>query len=210
MSTERNLKEALMTRAKKEIISMESLNFNNEIYLGEQGDFLKQKSYEIATISIKGALALGKIFEEVYNKLGKESGSGIYIEWLKTNNFNRITAWRYRQKYNLYVEVSEKGKEIVALLPFDIISLIYQQDEENRKAIINLINDGAGKEEIKELLSPLQIDSKIKSNEDFNFEKFNFGILEKEIKEKYNSLEEKEKKELVKLLEKIEKILKNS
>ena len=46
-------------------------------------------------ISVKGALALGKIFEEVYQELGKDKnsneGEGIYLEWLKTNNYSRVT-----------------------------------------------------------------------------------------------------------------------
>ena len=87
---DRSLKERFNTRTVKEIISIDTLNFNNEIYLGEYGDFLKQKSYELTLINAKGALALGKIFEEVYQKLGKETGEGIYLEWLKSNNFNTV------------------------------------------------------------------------------------------------------------------------
>lgn len=148
---DRSLKERFNTRTVKEIISIDTLNFNNEIYLGEYGDFLKQKSYELTLINAKGALALGKIFEEVYQKLGKETGEGIYLEWLKSNNFNRTTAWRYKQKYNLYLEVSsEKGKEIVALLPFRLISEICQH--EKKDTIIELLNNGSSLDEIKYFL----------------------------------------------------------
>ncbi len=202
---DRSLKERFNSRTTKEIISIDTLNFNNEIYLGEHGDFLKQKSYELTLINAKGALALGKIFEEVYQKLGKETGEGIYLEWLKSNNFNRTTAWRYKQKYNLYLEVSsEKGKEIVALLPFRLISEIWQHEQKD--TIIELLNNGSSLDEIKCLLAPIpqKIEDKNLNQENiFNLDTFNFEKLELNIKNNYNSLDEKDKKEATKLLEKL-------
>lgn len=203
--TDRSLKERFNSRITKEIISIDTLKFNNEIYLGEYGDFLKRKSYELTLINAKGALALGKIFEEVYQKLGKETGEGIYLEWLKSNNFNRTTAWRYKQKYNLYLEVSsEKGKEIVALLPFRLISEICQHEQKD--TIIELLNNGSSLDEIKCLLAPIpqKIEDKHINQENiFNLETFNFEQLELNIKNNYNSLDEKDKKEAAKLLEKL-------
>ena len=203
--TDRSLKERFNSRITKEIISIDTLKFNNEIYLGEYGDFLKRKSYELTLINAKGALALGKIFEEVYQKLGKETGEGIYLEWLKSNNFNRTTAWRYKQKYNLYLEVSsEKGKEIVALLPFRLISEICQHEQKD--TIIELLNTGSSLDEIKCLLAPIpqKIEDKYINQENiFNLETFNFEQLELNIKNNYNSLDEKDKKEAAKLLEKL-------
>lgn len=150
----RSLKDKFNTRTIKEIISKDTLNYDNEIYSGEYGDFLRQKSYELTLINAKGALALGKIFEEVYQTLGKENGEGIYLKWLKSNNFNRTTAWRYKQKYNLYLEVSsEKGKEIVALIPFRLISEICQHEQKD--TIIELLNTGSSLDEIKCLLAPI-------------------------------------------------------
>lgn len=202
---DRSLKERFNSRTVKEIISIDTLNFNNEIYLGKYGDFLKQKSYELTLINAKGALALGKIFEEVYQKLGKETGEGIYLEWLKSNNFNRTTAWRYKQKYNLYLEVSsEKGKEIVALLPFRLISEICQHEQKD--TIIELLNNGSSLDEIKCLLAPIPQkieDNHINQENIFNLETFNFEKLELNIKKNYNSLDEKDKKEAAKLLEKL-------
>lgn len=198
---DRSLKEKFNSRITKEIVSIDTLNFNNEIYSGEYGDFLKQKSYELTLINAKGALALGKIFEEVYQKLGKENGEGIYLEWLKSNNFNRTTAWRYKQKYNLYLEVnSEKGKEIVALLPFKLISEICQHEQKD--TIIELLDNGSSLDEIRCLLTPIP-QEKIENINHFNLETFNFEKLELNIKKNYNSLDEKDKKEAAKLLEKL-------
>lgn len=205
--SERNLKEALSSRAKKEILNIEHLDFSNEIYSGEQGEFLKQKSYELALINVKGSLALGKIFEEVYKELGRENGEGIYLQWLKINNYNRITAWRYRQKYNLYMEVSDKGKEIVALMPFKVISDIYKQEDANRKTIVELLNDGANISEIKDILSIEHKDEIETENLTFAFEDFNFKKLERNIKENYQTLQKKDKEKVLKLLKELDKIL---
>lgn len=204
--TDRSLKERFNARITKEVVSVDTLNYNNEIYLGEYGDFLKQKSYELTLISVKGALALGKLFEEVYQKLGKETGEGIYLEWLKSNNFNRTTAWRYKQKYNLYLEVSsEKGKEIVALLPFRLISEICQHEQKD--TIVDLLNNGSSLDEIKYLLTPIpqkiNEDKNINQENLFNFETFNFEQLELKIKNNYKSLDEKDKIKATKLLEKL-------
>lgn len=206
MNPNTNIKQVLNTRVKKEIVSKEIFDFSNKIYSGEKGEYLKQKSYEVSLISIKGALALGKIFEEVFQELGRNNkeGEGIYIEWLKSNNFNRITAWRYRQKYNLYNKVNEKGKELIAILPFDIISLISKEEE----AYIDLINSGITKEELKELLLQEKIGSidekqiELKKMDDFNFLE-----IGKAFNERFSSLKEKEQLEVRKLLKKIEKIL---
>lgn len=205
MGTE--LKELLNKRTKKEIVSKESLDFSNEIYNGEKGDYLKQKSYEMVIIAVKGALALGKLFEEVYQELGKENGEGIYIEWLKSNNYNRITAWRYRQKYNLYLEVNERGKELVALLPFDVISNICSQSEENKAAIIDLMNNGASKNDIKDLLIP-QIEEKKSKEKNIKFELSELNFLKSEIENKYENLPEKNQEKLKKLLLEIKNLLK--
>lgn len=206
-----SLKESLNTRVKREIISKENLDFSNQIYSSEKGEFLKQKSYEISLISVKGALALGKIFEEVFQELGKDKksqeGEGIYLEWLKTNNYNRVTAWRYRQKYNLYTKVNENGKELVALLPFDLIALLSKDEDE----YIDLINRGITKEELKELLlqEKIEINTKkeIELKKVVDFDLFNFSKLEENFNQKYSSLKEKDQIEVRKLLEKLEKIL---
>ena len=206
-----SLKESLNTRVKREIISRENLDFSNQIYSSEKGEFLKQKSYEISLISVKGALALGKIFEEVFQELGKDKksqeGEGIYLEWLKTNNYNRVTAWRYRQKYNLYAKVNENGKELVALLPFDLIALLSKDEDE----YIDLINRGITKEELKELLlqEKIEINTKkeIELKKVVDFDLFNFSKLEENFNQKYSSLKEKDQIEVRKLLEKLEKIL---
>lgn len=206
-----SLKESLNTRVKREIISRENLDFSNQIYSSEKGEFLKQKSYEISLISVKGALALGKIFEEVFQELGKDKksqeGEGIYLEWLKTNNYNRVTAWRYRQKYHLYTKVNESGKELVALLPFDLIALLSKDEDE----YIDLINRGITKEELKELLlqEKIEINTKkeIELKKIVDFDLFNFSKLEENFNQKYSSLKEKDQIEVRKLLEKLEKIL---
>ena len=51
------------------------------------------------------------------------------------------------------MKVDEKGKELVALLPFDLIALLSKEEDE----YIDLLNKGITKEELKELLLQEQI-----------------------------------------------------
>ena len=105
------------------------------------------------------------------------------------------------------MEVSEKGKERVALMPFRVISDIYKQDETNRKAIIELLNDGANIAEIKDILALEHKDIIENEKPIFTFENFNFKKLEKNIKENYQSLQQKDKEKVLKLLKKLNDIL---
>lgn len=207
-----NLKDVLESRKKSEIIKKEDLIFSNEIYNQEKGEYLKEKSFELALISAKGALALGKLFEEVYQELKDEK---TYVKWVEINNFHRATAWRYRQKYNLYLEVNSNAKSLVAILPFKLISDIYANEESDK--IINLLNEGISRKELEELLLTPQIEQKEIDNQEEKEQKKealleqeffgDFQILEKEISIKFPTLSTKKKLQVKKLTEKIKKIL---
>ena len=202
-----NLKNVLESRKKVEIIKKEDLYFTDEIYFQEKGEYLKQKSFELTLIAAKGALALGKLFEEVYQELKDDK---TYVKWVEANNFHRATAWRYRQKYNLYLEVEPDARSLIAVLPFKIISDICANKEKDK--IINLLNDGISRKELEELLfisQTKQIEEKKQNDELLLEHEFfgNFQTLEKEISIKFSTLPPKKKLQIQKLAEKIKKIL---
>ncbi|SKA13431.1 hypothetical protein SAMN02745174_02643 [Cetobacterium ceti] len=192
------LKTALSGREKKEIIDITALNFDNELFHNDEGEYLKQKSYEVAVISTKGVLALGKIFKDVFDKLGN-SKIGTYEKWINFNGFNKRTALRYRKKYELYMLVNENRKEQIALMPFDLIEKLANNIEEN----IKLINEGISIEELKNrlLMNKNLIIEKEAENTEFNFNIF------KNLKKELKTLDSEKQQKVKVLLEEIEKVI---
>ncbi|MBC2856987.1 hypothetical protein H3N56_11140 [Cetobacterium sp. 2A] len=201
------LKTALQERLQpqnKEIIGIENLNFkNNSLFLGEDGDYLKQKSYEVALITIKGSLALGKIFKEVIERLGNNK-TGTYERWLEFNGFHKRTALRYRKKYELYQSVNPEKRSNVALMSFELIEKI---SNENIKEYIELINSGITTEDLKIELADKKIQkSEKEEKKDTSFD-FNFKVFEN-LEDEIKQLDNKKKQRVEKLLLEIKKLLK--
>lgn len=197
------LKTALQERQQiqsKEIISKENLNFENiDLFNNEDGEYLKQKSYEVSLITIKGGLALGKIFKEVLEKLGNNK-TGTYEKWLEFNGYHKRTALRYRKKYELYQLVSSEKREQIALMSYELIEKI---SNENINEYVKFINNGMTNEELKEKLI-----NKTKTNEISVIEpiEFNFKIFEN-IEAELKTLDQNKKLKVEKLLLEIKKIL---
>ncbi len=125
------LEEALKPRKKNEMIKVEDMEFNSQIYTEESeiGEYLKEKTIELYTIQAKGSLALGKVFSEVYDKL--ISKKGLYEAWIIENNFNKRTALRHRKRYSLYkIATTERARSIVAVLPVNVIELVDKIEDE--------------------------------------------------------------------------------
>lgn len=197
------LKEVLTGREKnKDIININSLNFEDELFFDEDGEYLKQKSYEVALINVKGSLALGKIFKEVFEKLGN-SKTGTYEKWIAFNGFNKRTALRYRKKFELYQAVSNEKKEQIALMSFELVEKI---SNGNVEEYIELINNGISNDELKaELKSNFQIENKEIRIAPVNFN-LDFKIF-KNIENEIENLDETKKIKVEKLLVEIQKIL---
>lgn len=197
------LKEVLTGREKnKDIININSLNFEDELFFDEDGEYLKQKSYEVALINVKGSLALGKIFKEVFEKLGN-SKTGTYEKWIAFNGFNKRTALRYRKKFELYQAVSNEKKEQIALMSFELVEKI---SNGNVEEYVELINNGISNDELKaELKSNFQIENKEIRIAPVNFN-LDFKIF-KNIENEIENLDETKKIKVEKLLVEIQKIL---
>lgn len=202
-----DLKNALKTRENRsnEIISMEHLDFSNEIFKGEIGTYLKQKSFEIAVINTKGALALGKVFNEVFEKFGNQN-SGTYEKWIELSGYNKRTALRYRKKFELFNLVEGSKKQEIVMYSFELIEKIFQ---ENIEEIVQMINDGMKKQELMEFLTKPKEEEKIALVTEFKVEDYKgiFNNIEN-FETKIKSLDSKKQSELKKYLEKIMEILK--
>lgn len=202
-----DLRNALKSRENRsnEIINMDHLDFSDNIFKAESGDYLKQKTYEIALVSTKGVLALGKIFKEVFEELGNQN-SGTYEKWVELSGFNKRTALRYRKKFELFTLVDNSKKQEIALYSFELIEKIFQEE---MPEIIELINGGITKKELSDLLiQNKKIEEKKTKISEFKFDEYrdvfhNFSNFESKIKK----LDLEKQNELKKYLEKIKEIL---
>lgn len=204
------LKNIVAGREKKEVISKEILSFDDEIFKNTKyGEFLIQKGYEIALINVKGSLALGKILEEVAQTLSREEGGeGTYLKWLEYMNINRITSWRNRTRYKLYIEAEKEDvKELIAILPFKYIQIINNFEEKTK--ILPLLENTQLKEAIFFLdeLDKNNILSKKTEKENYE-EEINFSTFFKKYKVKINEISEEKKEKINSLLKEIESLLK--
>lgn len=96
----------------------------------EENEFLLEKTKEIIKLQANSSLELGKIFQEVEEKIEDRT----YCKWLNLVGYNRVTAFR---RYTLYLETkTERGKEIAGVLTFREIENFYKNYEEN----LNLLN----------------------------------------------------------------------
>ena len=168
-------------------------------------ELLINSSIEIFSIQVKNALILGKIFQNIFDKIGNQN-TGLYEKWLTLNGFNKYTALRYRKRYELYELVSSEQKEIVAILPQKYIDIMYL--EENRETYINLVKSGASSKEIIEMIeSNIQVKTLESKEEKEIVSLDHYKFLSSKAFKKIETLEEKEKIKLQKYLDGIDKIL---
>lgn len=176
----------------------------------ETKKLLEEYTIKLLNIQANSTIALGMIFTEIYDKLAlKGSENGVYEKWLSINNFNKTTAWRYRQRYMIYNSVSEEKKAIVAILPQNIIKEIHNLGIEES---VGIINNSENKEKIIEFFTPIGIieNKRSEKNNKDEVEIRDYDFIFKKIEEKkckIDELEEEKRKELNKYLKKIEEIL---
>lgn len=205
------LKDRLNER-KKETVTFPSLISKKDIntdYLKEISkdseilNILEEETINLINIQIKSSIELGKIFSNVFNKLGKaRSPEGVYEKWILASGFNKRTALRHRKRYELYSLVNDDKKNFISLLPIKSIELIFS---DNKDTYINLINNGISIENLNAMLTPSiestpQI-SKYNSTIDYDINIFKF------LDEKLPKLNEKDKTKVEKLMSEIYKII---
>lgn len=168
-------------------------------------DYLILKSKELIGVQANARLELGKIFQEVHDKLAGNKHTGLYVKWLGVNGYNKMTALRHRNRYELYEEMSsDNGKMIAATAPQRLIEAILSH--EDRINVINRLNSSMTKEELVEALEEKQPIIDVAEAVDFDVEaEFN------SFKKMYNKvdisrLSSKQQNELRKLLEKFNKL----
>lgn len=162
-------------------------------------DFLKNESFKLINIQAKSSLELGEIFNNVFNKLSKQgSSNGLYENWLELHGYNKKTALRHRKRFELYSEVDENKKNIVALLPVRTIEELYK----DKKTSIELINKA---ESVDSLITLNVLDDK----ETFVVPKaiyYDFNIFNN-FQERITLLQDKDRDKVEKLLSELYKIL---
>lgn len=212
---EANKKKELMSQStlvdyNEEDISL--LNMINEISDNKEiQELLKKSSIKFLNTISNSTLELGKLFEEVAGELKKQgSPDGIYIKWLESINMNRMTALRYRRRYQLFQGMKDiNGQKTVSLLSSRVIDLIFKEKVE--QTAIELLNDGANEKDIKALLENKVITLSTPDEPKLEIfeiaERVNF--IFNEFNNKVNDLSEEEKIQVNNLLSKIEKIFTN-
>lgn len=172
-------------------------------------EYLVLKSKELIGIQANARLDLGRIFQDVHDKLSGNKHTGLYVNWLSVNGYNKMTALRHRNRYELYKEISsDKGKVAVATSSQRIIDSLVKSEE--RSKIIDSLNDG---EELKQVLeiAESQIVVEEVENEDVILEtRFidEYKTLSKRLKKiELVKIEEKDRKKIEKMMEKLNRIL---
>lgn len=207
------LSSALQSRQKpqKEFIKKEHLDFTQEAFNENDqatNEYLKSKAYELVTINSKATLALGKIFTEVFEKLGNNK-IGTYEKFIKELGYNVRTVQRYRGRYELYDKVKdENAKSLIAILPVKYLEYIMANEE----TYLPILQAGITKEELVEKINENKQPPVIENKQEelvisSNLVKDLLLDLSMKAEEKEKNLTNKEKLKLKKLLEQIEVIL---
>lgn len=205
ISLEERLKQAVSTEKVEEtkvITKIDNICISED---ENENKYLIEKTIEVLNIQSKASLELGKIFNEVSEKVKDES----YCKWLEINGFNRTTAFRHRRRHSLYEEVSHKdGKEIIALCGYRDIDKIFQS--EDRENYINILNAGnINLKEFRNLLNGNLLENKLnKQNSIVNINFENYSNFFTNFSEKVNTLDDEKKILLEKYLKKIEELWK--
>lgn len=116
--------------------------------------FLAEKTLILKTVQANSSIVLGKTFQEVKNELGRKKDlDGLYVKWLEDNGYNKMTALRHRNRYNLFrICKSEDGKFTIATIPTKLIQNISKLKDGERADVLRKIDDGATREEIEDIL----------------------------------------------------------
>lgn len=166
--------------------------------------YLVSKSKELIGIQANARLELGRVFCEVHDKLAGNKHTGLYVRWLGVNGYNKMTALRHRNRYELYTEVTtDDGKMIAATAPQKLVDTLLTHTD--RMNIINQLNGSMTKEE---LVAMLEAKPSLEVVKPMNFDvEAEFNSFKKVYsKVDVNSLSKKQQGELRKLLEKFNRL----
>ena len=169
-------------------------------------EYLISKSRELIGIQANARLELGRVFQEVYDKLAGNKYTGLYVKWLEINGYNKMTALRHRNRYELYLEMElDSAKMLIATSPQKIVdSLLTHQD---RTGIVNKLNDSMTKEELINVLENkpvLSIEKPLAFNVEMEYKSFQNVYSKIDV----TNLSDEQQIELHKLLKKFNKLFK--
>lgn len=206
------LQERKIEKPQNQFIKKEDLEFSNEIFINNEpeiNEFLIIKTIEATTIQSKASLGLGKLFTEVFEKLsGNNKYDGLYEKWIEMSGFNKRTALRHRNRFELYGKVNEDKRSLIAILPVRLIEEIY--GHEDISTCISMINEGATRDQLEELLFEINKTPKVI---EYDKDELESGILNKmyifdKLKNtNMKKLDDSKKKKIENYLRKIEEIL---
>lgn len=182
----------------------EKLKYFDEIVEDREiSDFLKIKSSEMLLVGVGYTLQIGKIADEVFQKLGKQgSKDGLYLKWVQFNGYSESTLKRYRNHWEIFKSVNNNVKPVVALLTHSQVNKILK--DEDIKELVYSAKE-LTLEDIKSLLDeerntvPL-VEHKIEVPT-FDFEKINNFLKNVE------SIEESKRNKIFKLMNQINKLI---
>ena len=168
--------------------------------------FLKEKSAQIVVKGMDYIINAGKIGQEVFELLGKKgSPKGVYGKWLEFVGIAESTMKRYRNRWEIYSNVSEEVKPLILFLSViqidkiikddTIKEILYDTEKMTYEELIYLIE---GDKINKRLGEPIK---EISFPESFDMGKFN------EMFNNADKLDNAKKEKFYKLLEQLAKLL---
>jgi hypothetical protein len=171
-------------------------------------NYLIDKSKELLGVQINARLNLGRIFQEVHDKLAGKPQDGLYVKWLEVNGFNKMTALRHRNRYKLYeLMPNDHLKFLIASTSQKIVEA-YLNDKEKLDILISM-DTKINKSELSVLALSSSVDEIVIEKE------MQFDIIEEygNFKNKINHLDIsklsiKQKEQFAKLVENFNKLLK--
>ena len=221
------LKEVLQRRNVEEkkdvIINLESVDLSNkELYEDKSNiietEFLLEKKIMYENFRVKGALYLGKFWEDVAQKLSNNK-TGKYTAFVRDLGENERTVLRYRNRYKVYSMVlNEENRKIIASSSMSII-------EQLLNAPSNFIKQLSDGEKYENVINQLKLPEKSEENNEVSTAKKennlnDFQIREVSVKDILNNvfnkfemienLDEKKKIKVAKLLMELNKLLENN
>lgn len=170
----------------------------------ELNTYLVSKSKELIGIQANARLELGRVFCEVHDKLAGNKHTGLYVKWLGVNGYNKMTALRHRNRYELYTKItSDDGKMIAATAPQKLVDTLLTHTD--RVNIINQLNSSITKDELVAMLEEkpsIEIVEPMTFDVEAEFNSFKNVYSRVDV----NSLSKKQQGELRKLLEKFNRL----
>ena len=136
----------------------------------ELNNFFAKKAVELHIVEGTSRVEKGKILQEVFDELsGKNQyDEGLYEKWLLEVNENKRTALRYRYRYQVYSMMeTDAGRGLAAIIGTSMIDAIIRATPDEQKRIVEKMEEGIDKSELKNLLIPVKEETKQIENESY-------------------------------------------